>query len=353
MKAVAVLEPGKSWKIACVDIPKPVFGDYECLVQVKACGICSSTDLKIVHGEHPDVPGFPFIYPTILGHEAVGEIIDIGKKVRYLKAGDRVVNPITIHNLPECGYHMHYGGMTEYSIAPDIKALEEDGVDSLFLKMAPEPVDFLTKVFPDDISYVDAVMILTFKENYSALRNFGITEGMDVIVFGDGAVSMGLSLFLKAAYKAHSVVVVGHHDERLEKIKKIASPDLLINAHKETIENVLGDRKFDLAIDAAGSIEIVKQGAALLKSGGKVGIYGVLKKGHSVLDIYEVPNCISFQTLTLPYKEHRTHDDIVDFIHKGLVKPSDFYSHVLPVEQAAEGIRLLEKREAFKVILTF
>jgi threonine dehydrogenase-like Zn-dependent dehydrogenase len=351
MKAVAVPEPGRPGKVEYVDIPEPVFGDYECLVRVRACGICSSTDLKIVHGEHPDNPDFPFIYPVILGHEAVGEIVERGKKVSSFKPGDRVVCPLTT-NVPECGYRMAYGGMTEYSLAYDYRMMHADGINLSALRFWPEEIDFMTKTFPSDISWEDAVMILTFKENYSALRNFGVREGMDVIIFGDGAVSLGLSRFIRA-YKVNSVVIAGHHDDRLERIRRLTEPDLLINTAREDLRDALGDRRFDIAVDAAGSLDIVREGAALLKPGGKVCVYGVFGKGKSTLDLYELPNNTGIQIMPYPYREHRTHDDIIAMMQSGFINAKDHYSHVLPAEQAAEGIRLIETREAFKVILTF
>jgi threonine dehydrogenase-like Zn-dependent dehydrogenase len=352
MRAVAVEEAGIPAKIACVDIPMPNITEYECLVRVYACGVCSSTDIKIAHGDHPVNEGFPLIYPLILGHEGAGEIVEVGKKVRNLKTGQRVTCPFLGNSIPNSKYHLGYGGMVEYSKALDYRAAKEDGIDHPVLKMWPEEIDHLTQVFPDDIDFVDAVMILTFKENYSALRNFGIKEGMDILVFGDGSISMGLSLFLRP-YNVKSVTVIGHHDERLERINKISKPDRLINSHRKNVTDALNGEKFDIVIDAAGSTEIIKQGAKFLKPGGKVCVYGVLSQGKSTIDLYDIPNNTGVQILSAPYHEFRTHSDIINLIHKGFVKAKDFYSHVLPVEQAAEGIRLIETREAFKVVLTF
>jgi len=350
MKAIAVLEAGKPAKIACVDIPEPTYGDYECLVRVRASGLCSSTDLKIVHGDHPVNPDFPFIYPVILGHEPVGEIVETGKKVRSFKVGDRVVCPMPM--IPECGYHMAYGAMSEYSLAYDYSEMKKDGVNLQALRSWPEEIDFMTKTFPKDISWEDAVMILTFKENYSALRNFGVKEGMDVLIFGDGAVSQGLNHFIRT-FNVNSVITVGHHDARLARIEKIAKPDMIINSNREDVRDVIKDRRFDLVLDAAGSLDIVRLGSSLLKPGGKMCMYGVFKKGLSSIDLYELPNNIVLHILAYPYREHRTHDDIIGMMHSGFIKAKDYYSHVLPAEQAAEGISLIEKREAFKVIFTF
>jgi threonine dehydrogenase-like Zn-dependent dehydrogenase len=353
MKAVVVLKAGRSWELACVDdAPMPVPEDYECLVRVKACGLCSSTDLKIIHGEHPENPGHPILYPAILGHEGVGEIVESGRKVRYLKLGDRVANPSLGRNYPGTPYHTAYGGMSEYALAADYRAMKEDGVKAPFMDFFTEEKDYMTRVFPKEFSFIDGAMILTFKEVYSALRNFGVKEGMDIAIFGDGPNCMGLSLFLKA-YKPGFAAVIGHHDERLEKIGRMSNPGALINSHKQNVKEILGDRKFDIVIDAVGSVDIVKEAADMLKPGGKVCVFGVLNQGKSLLDLYSIPNYTAVQILSYPYKEHRVHDEIVEFMKTGFVKASDFYSHVLPVEEAAQGVKMLEQREAFKVILTF
>jgi threonine dehydrogenase-like Zn-dependent dehydrogenase len=366
MKAVIAVRAANPAVIECVDdAPKPVPDDYSALVRVKSCGVCSSTDTKLAHGEHPDmprppgVPGFPHApFPTIIGHESAGEIVELGKKVKYLKVGDRVVCPTGGMGPGPGGapqkYSASYGAMVEYSLAMDYRAMKEDGINHPMMNFFTEEIDFMTKVFPKDIDFVDAAMILTFKENYSALKNFGVKPGMDILLYGDGSISLGLGIFLKQL-NVNSIVTVGHHDQRLERIKKISNPGLLINSKKDKIADALGDKKFDLVIDAAGSLDVAREASWYLKPGGasKVCIYGVLGKGKSSLDLYEIANNTSVQIQSYPYHEHRTHDDIVSFMQKGIINAKDVYDLVLPCEQAQEAFRQIETREAFKAILTF
>ena len=68
MKAVAAVAPGR---VEIVEIPRPEVREYECLVKVRACGLCNGTDLKIIDNE---VGTTPVEYPVILGHEGVGEV---------------------------------------------------------------------------------------------------------------------------------------------------------------------------------------------------------------------------------------------------------------------------------------
>lgn len=348
MKAVLITEPDV---VMVMDVPIPVRNEYECLVEVKACGICSSTDLKIIHRDHPESPLHPFRYPAILGHEAVGKVVEVGSKVRNFKLGDRVLVPFSnIGHIPDDRYLIKFGAMTEYSVAPDFIAMQEDHFENPYSAQYSDPKDFFCQVFPDDISYIDGAMILSFKETYAAVRNFNLKDGMDVLIFGDGSIGMGLSHFVNV-YKVNSNIVVGHHDDRLAKVMNIAKPSMTINANKGEMEKIEG-KKFDVVVDAVGSTDIIRQGVKLLKPGGKLVVVGVLPKDKACFSLFDIPNFTSVMMHSYPYKEHRTHDRIIDFMRSGFIKATDYYSHVMPIDNVAEGVRLLEKREAFKVILT-
>jgi len=338
MKAVAVMEAGR---VEVVDIPIPECGEYECLVKVRACGLCNSTDLKIINNEISNVK---VQYPIILGHEGVGEIVEKGSRVRNLKVGDIILSPRgkLAQGIP---YKLMYGGMVQYGVIHDIKAMLEDGIELPFvLERYPG------RKIPKEIGFEDAGVILTLKENYSALINFGIKPGMDVLVYGDGPVGMGLVNFSRVK-NAGWIACVGHRKERLDKILNIAKADMVINSHSESVDEKLGDRHFDLIIDAVGKTDIIKQAAKRMKPGGKVGCYGVLKPSDSTIDLLDLPNNINLHMLNWPYREHDTQDEIIDMILTGKINPKDYYSHVLPVEEAARAVKMVETREAYKVVL--
>lgn len=340
MKAFAAIEQGK---VAVVDIPMPEYGEYECLVKVTACGLCSSTDLKLISNS---VANLDIQYPTVLGHEGVGVIAETGSKVRYFKKGDRVVNP-SGRVMPGCGYRANWAQMAEYAIAVDVRAMMEDGVP---MKFKPDLENFQTKFIPDDISDIDAAMLITFKENYSALKNFGLKAGMNLLIYGDGAVAQGLAIMAHEMGAAF-IGCVGHHDERLQRIAEHAPLDLMVNSHNESIFDKVGDTRFDIVIDGVGSVDIIQEGAKLLKPGGRVGLYGVLKHAKGSINMVDLPNNVLLQTLNWPYREHATHDEIVDMVHRGVLNPKDFYSHVLSLEEAPKGVELIRSRQAYKVII--
>ena len=340
MKALAAIEQGK---VAVVDIPMPEYGEYECLVRTTACGLCSSTDLKLI-GNH--VAGMNIEYPTVLGHEGVGVIEACGSKVRYFAEGDRVVNP-SGRVMPGCGFHQNWAQMAQYAVAVDVRAMIEDGVPTR------RPIDldnFPTKKIPDWISDVDAAMLITFKENYSALKNFGLQPGMSVMIYGDGAVAQGLCIMAHEIGAAY-IGVVGHHDERLSRIAANAPVDLIVNSHNQSVLDAVGDKKFDLVVDGVGATSVALEGAKLLKPFGRVGLYGVLYRPNADINLVDLPNNIMLQTLNWPYREHAAHDEVLALVKKGVLKPTDFYSHVLPLDRAPEGVEMIRTRRAYKVII--
>jgi threonine dehydrogenase-like Zn-dependent dehydrogenase len=344
MKAVAAEQDGT---IHIVDIPVPTFNEYECLVRVKACGICNSTDIKLVENSVGDLK---VEYPALLGHESVGEIVAAGRKVKYFKPGDRVVSPAGRLE-PGTPYHSYWTAMAEYGIAQDIRAMLDDGLPLPGGYEIEIPEDYPVQLIPEGMSYEDAVILLTIKENFSALKNFDMRPGKDVLIFGDGPAAYGM---LCSARKmgAGFLGCAGHHDERLEKIKRLVPAEIVINTKKQSLESVLGARKFDLIVDAVGSLEIVRQAGGLLKPGGRICVYGVLKKSQAELNLLEIPNNTCVQIYNRPYQEYRTHAEVCAWVANGGLDLKSFYSHVLPIDDAAKGFDLVKSRQAYKVILT-
>jgi threonine dehydrogenase-like Zn-dependent dehydrogenase len=339
MKAVAVLRPGE---VGVVDIPPPEPREYECLVRVHACGLCNGTDLKIIADE---VGEETVEYPCILGHENVGEVVECGGEVKYIEPGDTFLNPIG-RLAPGTPYGRMYGAMKDYAIVQDHRAMDELGVPK------EEYDGAYTCPVPPEIDPADCGVILTLKEAYSALGNFGFEPGMEVLIYGDGPVGLAMTNFLRLR-DAGWVGCIGHHDDRLSRIERVSAPDLTLNSKEQDVKDVLDGRLMDLVIDAVGATAIICEGSQLLKPGGKVGAFGVLSPRDAEISLLELKNHTSVHMLNWPYRENETHDEIVRMALDGTIDLTDYYSHVMPAEQAAEAVRMVKSREALKIILTF
>ncbi len=339
MKALAIVAKGE---MGVIDIPKPVPGPYDCLVKVETCGFCSATDMKLIDNDHSREN---VTYPAILGHEGAGNVVEVGAKVTHFQVGDAVINPTLPHPGDDAGYTLKYGGMVQYALARDLQAMVDDGITPPY-----NPDRSPTRKIPNSISMTDAALVLSVKEIFKSLRNFDFQAGMDVLVYGDGPVGFGLCLFLRRQ-QANRVVCVGHHQKRLQKIKDEAMADQVINSHQEKVEDAVGNQKFDLVIDAVGKTAIIRQGASLLKPGGKVGIYGVLSPEDSKIDLLDLPNHVTLHIQSFPYREHDCHDEIIEMVTSGQLNLQTFYTHVLPADDVAQAVSMTRSREAYKVVL--
>ena len=344
MKAVVVTDVGKV-EIRD-DVPIPEITDYEVLCRNHACGICSGTDFQIINGTLEEEAGFCG-YPVVLGHEGAGEIIAVGSKVRYLSVGQRCIHSNLRPDVGN-GYKKAYGGMAEYGIGVDFRAMVEDGLcDQEHLPFAGK---FHT--FPDCISYQDAGLLLSLSECHSAAKNFGAKEGDRVLVYGAGPMGTALSLFMRLRGIAH-LTVIDSVPERLENVKLIARADRTVNFAETPVSEALKNEKFDLVVDAVGSRNILMEGSYMLKPGGKVCSLGVLKKADREVAVSRLQNNTCLHMLNQPYGEYAIMDDTIEMIVRGDIRPRDFYSHVVYFEEIDRALDLVRSRKALKVVLDF
>ncbi len=342
MKAIAVTGPGKV-KIVD-DVPVPELGDYDALARIHACGFCNGTDFHVIHGDLDTKSGFGG-FPTILGHEAAGEVVKVGKKVRHLKVGDRFINPALRRDVGN-GYSKTWSGMAEFGLVDDRRARLEDGVglaEPGFDKQGP---------FPAAIDYVDAGVLLSLAECHSAARNFGAGPGKKVLMYGAGPMGIALAMFVKME-GADSITQIDSVPERLEKAKRIAKVDRTVNFAEQNLDQALGGELFDMVIDAVGLSTILIEGSQHLKPGGKTCSLGVLKHKDRMVDASLLKNHTTLHMLNFPYGEYDIMPETAQLIVDGKINPKDFYSHVLPFTEIEQAMELVRTKQALKVILTF
>lgn len=343
MKAVVVAQQGVV-KIAD-DVPIPEIGHYEVLIKVHACGICNGTDFQVINGTLEEEAGFRG-YPTVLGHEGAGEVIKLGDKVRHINLGDRFIHPNLRPDVGN-GYYKTYGGMAEYGIGADYKAMLEDGYEKHEL-----PFSGKFHQFPVSIDYLDAAMLLSLSECHSAVANFNIKQGDHVLLYGAGPMGIALAMFMKLR-GAEYVVTVDQVPERLDRAKMIAKVDRTINVTQNQLKNAFESEQFDFVVDAVGSTTVLMEGSNFLKPGGKLCSLGVLKKTDSLLPVTRLQNNTTLHMLNQPYGEYAIMDETIDLIVSGKVNPKDFYSHVVDYQNIKHALHLVRSKEAFKVILNF
>ena len=340
MKAAIVTKPGE---IEVWDVADPVPGPYEALVEVIGCGFCNGTDIKVVEGHWPGVDPMPYI----LGHEAVGRVIAIGSKVHNLSEGQVIVQPL-VGGYRERSIGTAWGGFVEQALATDWKAMQADGVtlDNPFIRAQ--------QIVPREMDPADAVMLITLKEVYSALQGFGIQDGMDVLIYGDGPVGICMAMCARQM-GARKVILSGHHDDRLALAEQNGATHI-INSNKTDIEQFvrnMAPEGLPLIIDAIGNNQVVQQGLDMIADEGHIGIYGYSDQRQATLDWSNTPVRWSLDYLVVPQLDRLTaaHEVLVEWIMDGRVNLKALVTHQISMDKAPETYRLVKSREALKVIV--
>jgi threonine dehydrogenase-like Zn-dependent dehydrogenase len=346
MKAAVVVEPGRL-EIREVPIPKPS-GPYQALTKQEAASFCSSTDVKIAFNELP----FVSEYPCILGHEGLGRVIEPGEKCRHLAVGDRVLRSTCVLPGDKLGdYTSGWGAFAEYGIVTDLQSMIED---LQFRADSGMTVQHMQQVVPADMPATDATMLITLMECLSSLQDAGMcgpqvrAPDKRVLVVGDGAVGLSFAVWAKILGSPRTVIA-GHHQSRLDHGLKLGL-DAAVNTTGMTLAEAVPGEQFDIIIDAVGDGKIVEQAMAVVAGWGVIAVYGASMKMQSQVDMLAMPVGASLMRATT--NEPRAHPQVLAACKLGLVRPKDFYSHVIPLERAAEGVELLRSREALKVVLT-
>lgn len=340
MKGIVVEKPG----VVCLkdDIPEPKISPYCAIVENIACGICNGTDLKIIDGHFK---GFD-TYPAVLGHESVGRVIEVGSKVRSFKKGDHVLRTI-LDDVGPC-YYSGWGSFSEYSVVYDYKNMVNDGLKNV------NEYYMVQQVVPPDIDPVKGVMLITFKEVYTGLRTFGVLPEHSLLINGCGPV--GLSMVKFASLMGVRKIFASDIDQnRLEKALKQGA-HRIINPQREDLEKIIWEEEkdgLDIFIDAVGVNSLMNTGLNLVKFGGKIGVYGISPVCSSQIDWSKAPYNWSIQFVQWPNVrvEATLHDEVIDFIRRGMIQLDEFVTHVLPLEDFRKGLEIVKNKEGLKVVL--
>ena len=341
MKAFVVQEDGRR---GLEEVPMPQYGPYEARVKLLSCGVCNGTDMKIIHKKFKGVED----YPVILGHEGVGEVLEIGDKVKYLKPGDRVLLPF-IGQPPE-GYASAWGTYAEYNLVTDYRAMLEDG-------LTPEDFAYAQRTIPADFDPVDAAMIITLREVYSTMGNFGLTAGKSLAILRLGPVGLCFVRLAKLTGMG-PILAMDIDDEKLELARQLGA-DYILNTRGKSIPEEV--KKFvpdgvDIALDAVGVTGFIGDGMAIIKPNAKVCVYGISEQMNAPLDWSKNPYNWTLQFNQFPDKklEGAVHDQIIQWIQEGKLDMRFFVSHRIPFATMNEAFEKIERREKMlKMVVEF
>ena len=339
MRAVVMNAPGD---VRVEDREDPrVIEPTDAVIRLSATCICGS-DLWPYRGVEP-------VDHTLMGHEYVGVVEEVGDDVKTLKPGDFVVGSFVISDntceICRAGFQskcvqaefVHAGIGTQAEMARIPHA------DGTLVATPGQPDDDL---IPSLLAASDVLGTGWFAADAAQAG-----PGKTVAVVGDGAVGL-MAILAAQQLGAERIIAMSRHPERQELARFYGATDIVEERGEEgvaRIKELTGGLGAHSVIEAVGTQEAFMQAVGATRGGGHLGYVGV---NHDV----QIPGIQLFfagiHTLGGPAPVRRYLPDLIQLIWDRKIDPGKVFDLTLPLERAAEGYAAMDKRTATKVLLT-
>ena len=333
--------------IRYTDMPDPTIAEAsDAIVQMTACSICGS-DLHIYHGH-----GFSDDTGFCVGHEAVGEIVEVGRDVRRVRVGDRVMMPAMIG----CGQcrSCHTGNVINcennasacYGLSNDLQ-----GVQAQAFRVPA--ADTNAWKIPEGISDDQALMLTdALATAWFGARMADISPGCSVAIIGLGPIGLMAveSAFTMGAGVVYAIDPVPERRALAEAAGAIASDP---GAAIEAIREATSGRKADCVIEAVGKDATIDLALRLIRKRGTVSAIGAQQTRRYAFPLERAfASGLTFRTGVCSIAEEWP--AVIPLVQSGRLRPERFVSHRLPLSEGETAYRLFDNRKAgaLKMVIT-
>ena len=266
MRAAVFEGPGN---IRIQQVPDPeVELATDAVVRIVSAGICGS-DLWSYRGYGQRMPG------ARIGHEFIGVVEDVGADVRTVRSGDLVISPFTWSD-GTCEYCLD--GL--HTSCVDGGVFGEPGHDGAQGEAIRVPhADGTLVVVPPVLRDADPALLLPLCDvlptGHHAARVAGVRFGRRVVVVGDGAVGL-CAVIAARRLGADSVVMIGHHEQRLELASRLGATDTVLGRGEEAVEQAMTITGGAHAVlECVGAQASLDTAIAVARDGATIGYVGV------------------------------------------------------------------------------
>ena len=335
MKALICHKNG-SIELVKKEMPK-LQNDRDAIVKVTLSSICTS-DLHIMRGAVPRA-----VPETVLGHEFVGEVVEVGSALKNLKKGDRVAaNCETFCG--ECFFCRH-GFINNCEKGGWELGCRIDGCQAEFVRV-PFADTGLTKI-PENVSYESALFVGDIlSSGYFGAEMCEIKNGDTVAVIGAGPV--GLCAMMCAKYLgAGKIIAIDVDVSRLEIAKNQKLADFVFNPPdcdvEKEVKNLTENRGADGVIECAGAKDTFEMSWKIARPNAIVGVVAMYEENQ----ILPLPQMYGKNLTFKTGGVDAIHcEKLLDLISKGLISTDFLITHKVSLGNIKNGYELFEnKRE--------
>lgn len=266
MKAL-VLERKDELKLRDVPLQESL-GPRDVMIALRTVGVCGSDVHYYTHGA---IGPFVVREPMILGHEAAGEIVEVGSAVTEFQPGDRVcMEP----GIPDPASRAARLG--KYNLDPAVRFWATPPVHGVLRPTVVHPADFTFKL-PDHVSYAEGAMVEPLAVGVHAATKVQVQPGDLAVVFGAGPIGM-VTILAALAAGCSRVIVSDIHEPKLELAGKLG-PVLPVNVKSRSLADVVkretGGWGADVLFECSGHAPAMAEMFDLVCPGGKAALVGI------------------------------------------------------------------------------
>ena len=336
MRATTIHGPGD---IRFEEVPDPTIEQpTDAIVRVVRGCICGS-DLWPYRGIDGSVPG------STIGHECIGEIVEVGSGVRDFKPGDFVIVPFDHcdNTCPHCRAGMQSGCVNlGFTVSGQGEYARVNFADGSLVSTHGTP----------DESMLPALLTLSdvMATGWHAAVSAGVQPGSTVAVVGDGAVGL-CGVLAARQLGAERIIAISRHASRTAVAEQFGATDIVAERGKDAVERVRGLTDgvgADAVLECVGAAEAMQTAIKIARAGARVGYVGVPHDIDSPLDLTFRRN-IGLVGGMAPVRKYLP--DLVELVIAGTIDPSPVFDLTLPMSESAAGYRAMDERRAIKVLL--
>ncbi len=313
----------------------------DAVIRLTATCICGS-DLWPYRGIEP-------ADHTLMGHEYVGVVEEIGEQVETVKPGDFVVGSFVISDntceICEAGFQSKcvHAEFVHAGIGTQAEKARIPQADGTLVKTPGEP----------DADLVPALLAASdvLGTGWFAADAAQAGPGKTVAVVGDGAVGL-MAILAAKQLGAERIIAMSRHPERQKLARYYGATDIVEErgeAGVAKIRELTGGLGAHSVVEAVGTQESFMQAVGATRGGGHLGYVGV---NYDVT----IPGIQLFfagiHTLGGPAPVRRYLPELIQLIWDRKIDPGKVFDLALPLEKAAEGYLAMDERRAIKVLLT-
>jgi len=288
------------------EVPEPKPGPGEVKIRVKYCGICGSDLHEYLHGLFPRSP---------FGHEACGEVVEVGPKVGLYRTGDRVIP-------------FQKGAYAEYMVCPQERLLK----------------------IPPAMSWVQAAVVEPLAVAAHSIERAALEPGITALITGAGPVGLMTILGLKATgiEKIYVTEVSETRRKKAEEMGATLTCNPLDTKVSSWMKEATAGRGADVAFESVGNEASLKDCLTSVRFQGKVIVQGIFTDRVPIQMLGFVTremNMVGTNSTNPPLA--------MTWIAEKGVKPEGMVTKIIPLAKISEGFEGLTKpvKEDIKILV--